>query len=219
MRCHSSATMTRNARGRRPSSRPPGAQCPHNRRVPLSVAAQESPSDTLDTASRRRWLRWGGEIAFAVLILFAIQWWQGRDAPRGTAPEFAGQMADGQAMSLGDWRAAHPGQAVAIYFWAEWCPICKAQEGNIEALRAGHPVLTVAMQSGSPTEVARVLRTRGLDWPTLIDANGAIAARYGLHGVPALVVVDSAGDLRSVAVGYTTTVGMRLRLWLAGLGA
>jgi hypothetical protein len=75
------------------------------------------------------------------------------------------------------------------------------------------------MQSGSPTEVARVLRTRGLDWPTLIDANGAIAARYGLHGVPALVVVDSAGDLRSVAVGYTTTVGMRLRLWLAGLGA
>jgi thiol-disulfide isomerase/thioredoxin len=196
-----------------------GAQCRYDCYIPLPVAAQEFPSGSPDTAWRRRWLRWGGEIAFAVLILFAVQWWQGRDVPRGAAPEFAGQMADGRAMSLGDWRVAHPGQAVAIYFWAEWCPICKAQEGNINALRAGHAVLTVAMQSGSATEVAKVLGTRGLDWPTLIDTDGAIAARYGLHGVPALVVVDSAGDIRAVAVGYTTTVGMRLRLWVAELRA
>lgn len=184
-----------------------------------SVAARDLPSDSPHGAAHRRWLRWGGEIAFAMLVVFAVQFWQARDAPDGSAPDFTGTMTDGRAMSLGDWRAAHPGEAVAIYFWAEWCPICKAQEGNVEALRAGHPVLTVAMQSGGPAEVAKVLLTRGRDWPTLIDADGAIADRYGLHGVPALVVVDSAGNVRSVAVGYTTTLGMRARLWLAGFGA
>jgi thiol:disulfide interchange protein len=183
------------------------------------MPSQESPSGSPDPASRKRWQRWGAEIGIVVLIVFAVQWWQGRDVPGGPAPVFAGQMVDGRAMSLDGWRAAHHGQAVAIYFWAEWCPICKAQEGNITALRASRPVMTVAMRSGSATDVARVLRRRELDWPTLIDADGAIAARYGLHGVPALVVIDSRGDLSSVAVGYTTTPGMRLRLWLAGLGA
>lgn len=181
------------------------------------MATREFRSDSPDAASRKRWQRWGGEIAVAVLIVFAVQWWQGRDVPGGPAPDFTGPMTDGRAMSLGDWRADHRGQAVAIYFWAEWCPICKAQEGNVTALQARHPVLTVAMQSGDAADVARVLRTRELDWPTLIDTRGAIAARYGVHGVPALVVVDPGGDLRSVAVGYTTTPGMRLRLWLAGL--
>jgi hypothetical protein len=65
--------------------------------------------------------------------------------------------------------------------------------------------------------VAKVLRERGLDWATAIDADGGIAARYGLHGVPALVVVDGRGEIRSVMVGYTTTLGMRLRLWWASV--
>lgn len=183
-----------------------------------SIAARASPADPPPAFARRRWLRWAGEIAFAMVILLAVQSWQARDAPQGAAPDFTGTTTDGRRMSLAAWRAAHPGQAVAIYFWAEWCPICKAQEGNVEALRAGHPVLTVAMRSGGPTEVAQVLRARGRDWPTVIDADGTIADRYGLHGVPALVVVDPAGNVRSVAVGYTTTVGMQARLWLARFG-
>lgn len=152
-----------------------------------------------------------------VLIVLAVEGWHARDVPGGPAPAFAGPMADGRSGSLADWRAAHPGKAVAVYFWADWCPICKAQEGNVEALRADGPVLTVAMQSGSAAKVAGVLRQRGLDWPTVVDADGAIAARYGLHGVPALVVIDPRGELHSTAVGYTTTAGMRLRLWWASL--
>jgi len=92
------------------------------------------------------------------------------------------------------------------------------QEGSVDALRAHWPVFTVAMQSGDATTVAKALRVRGLDWPTAVDPDGSIAARYGLHGVPALVVVDARGEIRSVMVGYTTSPGMRLRMWWAGLG-
>jgi thiol-disulfide isomerase/thioredoxin len=163
----------------------------------------------------RRWTRWVAEIGLVVSVLFAVQWWQARDVPSGPAPAFAAPMADGRSGSLAGWRAAHPDKTVALYFWADWCPICKAQEGSVDALRADFPVLTVAMQSGNAAAVAKVLRERGLDWPTAIDADGSIAARFGLHGVPALVVVDGRGAIRSVMVGYTTELGMRLRLWWA----
>jgi thiol-disulfide isomerase/thioredoxin len=162
-------------------------------------------------------MRWAAEAGLVMVVLVALQWWQARDVPRGLAPPFLAPMADGSNGSLTEWRATHPGETVGVYFWADWCPICRAQEGSVDALRADWPVLTVAMQSGNVVAVSKVLRERGLDWPTAIDADGGIAARYGLHGVPALVIVDGRGEIRSVMVGYTTTLGMRLRLWWATL--
>lgn len=166
-----------------------------------------------------RWRRWAVEIAIFVAIFFVIQAWLARDVPAGPAPDFAAVGADGSALSLAAWRAAHPGRAVGVYFWADWCPICTAQEGSIDGIAADHPVLTVAMQSGDAAAVAKVQAERGLDWTTAIDADGRIAEAYGLRGVPAFVVVDAAGDIRSVALGYSTAWGLRARLWWAGLSS
>jgi len=184
----------------------------------MSLADPPAAPVAAPNPKRRRWPRWVAEFGLVVVLVFGIQWWQARDVPRGPAPAFAAPMADGSSGSLAEWRAAHPGRTIGIYFWAEWCPICKMQEGSVDALRAHWPVFTVAMQSGDATTVAKALRVRGLDWPTAVDPDGSIAARYGLHGVPALVVVDARGEIRSVMVGYTTSPGMRLRMWWAGLG-
>lgn len=163
---------------------------------------------------RRRWLV---ELAVFVLALIAIQWWQSWNVPDGPAPAIEAPFADGRHGSLAEWRGAYPGQPVAVYFWADWCSICKAQQRSVESLRADWPVLTVAMQSGDAPAVAKVLRERGLDWSTAIDADGRITSAYGLRGVPAIVVIGGDGRVRSVSVGFTTELGMRLRLWWAGL--
>jgi thiol:disulfide interchange protein len=192
---------------------------PSLRPKPLSVVPSDPSSgpSTGPEPKRRRWTRWAAQIGLVIVVFFALQWWQARDVPRGPAPSFSATWANGRSGGLAEWRATHPGETVGVYFWADWCPICKAQEGSVDALRADWPVLTVAMQSGNAAAVAKVLRERGLNWQTAIDADGGIAARYGLHGVPALVVVDGRGEIRSVMVGYTTTLGMRLRLWWATL--
>lgn len=180
--------------------------------APPSVPAPGTPPRRAS-----RWRRYALEALVFVGIVFAIQLWQARDVPSGPAPEFVAPLADGSTGGLAAWRAAHPGEVIALYFWADWCPICSAQQGSIEALRQNWRVFTVAMQSGPPPAVAQVLATRGLAWPTAVDSDGRIAASYGLRGVPALVLIGPDGDIRSVAIGYTTEVGMRLRLWWARL--
>ncbi len=190
-----------------PGTRPVAAGSPANDESETAEPARKPP----------RWRRWAIEIGIFVAVFFAIQAWMARDVPAGAAPDFATVGADGRALSLAEWRAAHPGEAVGVYFWADWCPICTAQQGTIDGVQADYPVLTVAMQSGDAAAVNKVLAERGLDWTTAIDTDGRIAQAYGLRGVPAFVIVDPAGKIRSVSLGYTTGWGLRARLWWAGL--
>jgi thiol-disulfide isomerase/thioredoxin len=162
-----------------------------------------------------RILRWLVDIALFAVIFLVVQAWQQRDIPSGKAPQTGGYLATGEDFCLNDWREHHPGKVVALHFWANWCPICKAEEGSITAVAKDWPVITVAMQSGPADKVTKHLKNEGLDWATLVDDTGRISADYGLKGVPAFVVIDEKGIIRSVSTGYTSELGMRVRLWWA----
>ena len=139
--------------------------------------------------------------------------------PSGSAPALAFTLlAPNGARSettLAQWRAQYPGQAITIHVWAEWCPICKAEEHNVNRLVVDHPVLTIAMQSGPVDVVAKVLHRRQMPWLTAVDDRGELASALGVKAVPAFLVVDAEGQLRGASVGYTSEIGMRWRLWWA----
>lgn len=160
-----------------------------------------------------------GTAGLVLLVFFGVQAWQTRNVPTGSLPDarFTLIQTDGQrrTTTLAEWRAQHPGQAVALHVWAEWCPICRTEEGTVTSLSKDHPVLSIAMQSGQPDAVARVLVRRQLPWATAVDPRGEIASALGFRAVPAFVVVDADGQLRTPTVGYTTELGMRVRLWWA----
>lgn len=168
---------------------------------------------------RRQWRSHLGTLVLVGAAAWAVNAWQTRDLPEGPAPDFTVTLASGEVTTLQQWRAAHPGQPVALHFWADWCPICRAEEHSVTRLARDWPVLTIAMQSGDAAKVQRVLAQRQLTWATAVDAPGQIAKAYGFKAVPALVVVDAQGQLRGAASGYTTEVGMRLRLWWAWVSA
>jgi len=77
------------------------------------------------------------------------------------------------------------------------------------------PVTSIASQSGDDAAIARVMRERSYAWPTVPDNRGDIHKRYGLPGVPAFVVIAPDGNIRFVSLGYTSELGLRLRLWWA----
>ena len=103
-----------------------------------------------------------------------------------------------------------------VNFWATWCPICRAEQGSIESLAKDNPnVITVAMQSGNAATVQQYMREQDISFPALNDADNRISASWGVQAVPASFIVDTDGKIRYVEIGYTTGVGLRLRLWLA----
>ena len=164
------------------------------------------------------WRAHASTLAVLVVAVLALNAWQTRDLPAGPAPDFQAPLVgaiDTESITLEAWRAQHPGRAVALHFWAEWCGICRAEEGSISDLQQDWPVLTIAMRSGDAAQVARVMAQRDLHWLAAVDADGRLTARYGFKAVPAFVVLDAKGRIRHASVGYTPELGMRLRLWLA----
>lgn len=148
-------------------------------------------------------------------MVAGVDAWRTRDLPSGPAPDAAITLADGSSTTLSEWRARHPGRAVALHFWAEWCAICKLEEPTVASLSADWPVLGIAMQSGPAARVAQVQRQRGMPWPTAVDPQAELSRAWGVRSVPALVVVDARGDVRFATTGYTPAWGMRWRLWWA----
>jgi alkyl hydroperoxide reductase subunit AhpC len=49
------------------------------------------------------------------------------------------------------------------------------------------------------------------------DESGEISNRWGVRGVPTTFVIDGGGEIRFVESGYTTTPGLMVRRWLAGV--
>lgn len=161
---------------------------------------------------KRRWLRWSLELAAVLIIFILVNLYQTRHAPSGPAPEISGQLLDGTAVSL----QAMRGDPVLVHFWATWCPICGMGQSTIDAIAEDYSVLSVAMDEASPEQLLAYMKDRDVDYPVLHDPDYDVAREYGVRGVPSSFIIDRAGNIRFVESGYTTSAGLRLRLWWAG---
>lgn len=160
----------------------------------------------------RNWRRLTVELLVIALIILGVRAYTTRGTVSGPAPAIEARAVDGMPVSLARLR----GEPVMVHFWATWCPICRAEQGSVEAIARRHRVVTIAMQSGGAADVRRYLREQDWQVQAIADEDGALARAFGVRAVPATFFIDAAGQVRFVEVGYTTGIGMRLRLWLAG---
>lgn len=159
-----------------------------------------------------RWRQVTLEMLVFLLILLAIRVWMQRDLPTGPVPALQGVTLAGQAIDLA---TLGEGRPVLVHFWATWCPICKLEQRSVDALSADYPVITIATQSGDALAVQAFLQEQQLHFPVVMDEDGTLMQRFGLHGVPASFVIDPHGKIVFREVGYTTGWGLRARMWLA----
>ncbi len=102
-----------------------------------------------------------------------------------------------------------------VHFWATWCPTCKLEAGAIELISHHFDVLTIAVKSGSNTELERYMYENGYTFAVVNDHDGALAERFNIAAYPSTLMYDPSGFLRFGEVGYTSTPGLYLRMLMA----
>ena len=131
----------------------------------------------------------------------AQPWPRGRALPAIPAMDMAGQSVSLPALR---------GKAVLINFWASWCEPCRAEMPSLQALAAREKaqlvVLTINLKE-SPEAIARFVQSTGLTLPVLRDPQGDTARAWGIKIYPSTVLLDSAGQVRSVVRGALDWAG------------
>ena len=162
----------------------------------------------------RKWRGYTLNALVLVAIVAGIRTWQQRDMVSGAAPALQGIMLNGTPYLL----PAHPPRPVLVHFWATWCPICRTEQSSIAAIAHDRSdTITIAMQSGSAEKVSSYMREQAIDFPVLNDTDGSVSRAWGVQAVPASFIIATDGQIHFIEVGYTTELGIRMRLWLAAL--
>ena len=170
--------------------------------------------DTLGIFARLRQHKWFGWLLFALFIAVLLVGW--RLWPRvglvsEEASALAGSLIDGAGFDL----QRETGKMRLVYFWGSWCPVCRVQQGTMDAITKDYAVVTVAVASGTEQEVQQYLTQHNLQWRVLNDPLGALEKSWGVQGVPTVLIMDEKGRIRFRVGGYSGNRGLRLRLWLS----
>jgi len=145
------------------------------------------------------------------LVYFAVHFYQTRLVPVGQAPMLSGWLLEGKMLE----KLGSDNKPTLVHFWATWCSTCKLEQGSIESLHSDYNVVTLASQSGGVADVKKFLGDNNLHFPVIVDQSGALAEEWGIVGYPTSFIVDKNNVIRFVEVGFTTEVGLKLRLWFA----
>ena len=163
---------------------------------------------------RKTWVQNLIWLLLIVVVYMSVRTWQNQLSPKGEAPAISSTLTvSGKPIDLASFR----GKPLMLYFWATWCNICKLEQGSIRSVTRDHQVLSVAWKSGSAAQVGAYMKKHDLNMPTIIDDSGEIAKLYGVRGTPKAYFIDEKGVIRSIDGGYSSEIGMRIRLWFAGI--
>jgi len=171
--------------------------------------------------TKKKLISWFGQSLIFIGIFLAITWWQQKDmlatSSDAIAPSFSLVNMQNDVMQF---QPASQTQKTLIYFFAPWCSICHASIDNIEAIKQSADgkinFYAVALDWKSKDEVKAFLKDHNLSMPILLGTQQTQEA-FKIRGFPSYYVIDRNGHLQSKDMGYTTELGMRIRLGLAEL--
>lgn len=150
------------------------------------------------------------QFIIVLTVYLVIRAWQSVDNIKGQAPVIFATSLNNEKIDSRRFQT----KPLLIHFWATWCPICQFENNNIENIANDYQVISIASWSGGAAEVRQYLRDEQLNFPVvIIDENAEWAKVFAVKGVPTSFIVDKKGEIQFIEKGYTSEIGLRLRLW------
>jgi thiol-disulfide isomerase/thioredoxin len=131
---------------------------------------------------------------------------------RRRLPDLSGRLLDGRPWSSTSAR----GSILVINAWASWCAPCRQEQPRLNTVARAYQgrdvrFLGINVNDSKRGATAHV-REFAIPYPSLVDANGTIAARLGLFGLPTTIIVDRGGMIGYQLTGVTTVAGLSAQL-------
>jgi thiol-disulfide isomerase/thioredoxin len=127
---------------------------------------------------------------------------------RPAAPDFTATSLTGKPINFASYR----GKVVVLNVWGSWCGPCQAEGQTLKYLDEEYGPQGVAFLGDdiqdTPVDALAFLRSKGITYPSVNDANGAVEQRLAIavpiNGTPTTLVIDKTGHIAGMIDGPVT---------------
>lgn len=143
----------------------------------------------------------------AVILVFAVQLARRQEVRPdigALAPAFEMTDFEGQPLNLADLR----GQIVVINFWGSWCPPCRAEAPDLQAIYEDYAERGVILAGVNWLDTERqalaFIAEFDLTYPNAPDIGERVARAYRIQSAPETFVVGPDGRVLEIFIGPVT---------------
>lgn len=117
-------------------------------------------------------------------------------------------------------RKALIGKVVVVNFWATWCPPCRKEMPDLDALYRkfkDQGLIVLAISDEDEAKVRAFLKTRPVSYPVMLDKGRQVNELYRVEGIPKSYIYGRDGKLVTESIDMRTRTQFLEMLGQAGI--
>ncbi len=150
----------------------------------------------------------GGLLLLSFILSIVMDLWRGQNIPQDNFPPIEGVSIQGVEVDV---LAQSYEQAVVVYYWGTWCPVCKFVSPAVDTISQYYPVVSIAMSSGNEQRVMKYMDHQQYSFTVLNDPKSEIAQAWSVQMTPTIMIFKN-GELSYYTIGFTSLPGIWWRL-------
>jgi len=134
-------------------------------------------------------------LSIRILVFILLMSFSAGIAGPKKAANFTLKDLAGKEISLSDYK----NKVVLVNFWATWCPPCIKEMPDLEKLHQNYKERGVQLLgltvSSKLKQIPKTLKSTGVTYPILVDADNIVADYGGFNSIPQTFIIDQKGNI------------------------